>query len=182
MKRGKEAAMDFWQVVQTRHSVRAFDTRHDIAPEIVRRILEAAVQAPSAGNRQPWHFVVVRREQVRQRLAVAAAGQEFVAQAPVVIVVCTEAERSAARYGQRGSELFCIQDAAAAAEHILLAATSLRLGGCWVGSFDDSAVAGTLQLSANLHPVAILALGVPDRPTERRTTRRDLSDVVTYVR
>lgn len=173
--------MDFWQVIRARHSVRAFDTRHDVSPEVVRRILEAAVQAPSAGNRQPWHFVVVRRPQLRQRLAEAAGGQDFVAQAPVVIVVCTDPERSARRYEQRGTDLFCIQDTAAAAEHILLAATSLRLGGCWVGAFDDSAVASALQLSATLHPVAMLPIGVPDRPSERRTTRRDLSDVVTYV-
>jgi len=174
--------MDFWHVIKARHSVRAFDTRHDVPPEVIERILQAAIQAPSAGNRQPWHFVVVRREQVRKRLAKAAFGQEFIAQAPVAIVVCTDAERSEQRYGRRGVELYSKQDTAAATEHILLAATSLRLGCCWVGAFDDNAVAGVLQLSANLHPVAIVPVGVPDGPSERVTSRRDLCDVVTYVR
>jgi nitroreductase len=174
--------MDFWQVIQARHSMRAFDARYDIPPEIIERILLAAIQAPSAGNCQPWHFVVVRRQRVRQRLAQAAFGQEFIAQAPVVIVICTEAERSEHRYGARGAELYCIQDTAAATEHILLAATSLRLASCWVGAFDDSAVAGVLQLSATLHPVAIVPIGVPAGPSERATSRRDLSDVVTYVK
>jgi nitroreductase len=174
--------MDFWQVIETRHSVRAFDTRYDVSPAVVDRILQAAVQAPSAGNRQPWHFCVVRREQVRQRLAQAAHGQEFVAQAPVVIVVCTDAERSVERYGERGASLFCKQDTAVATAHILLAVTAFRLGACWVGAFDDSAVAGVLQLSATLHPVAIVPIGVPAHPSQRVTARRALDDVVTYVR
>ncbi len=174
--------MDLWQVIEARHSVRVFDTQYDVSPEVVRRIIEAAIQAPSAGNRQPWHFVIVYREQVRERLAKAAWDQQFIAQAPVVIVVCTDAQRSVERYGDRGRELYCIQDTAAAAEHILLAATSLGLGCCWVGAFDDSAVAGVLQLSATLHPVAIIPIGVPARPTKRVTMRRGFEDVVTYVR
>jgi nitroreductase len=181
-KCAEEAAMDFWQVIEARHSVRAFDPQEDVSEETIQRILEAAVRAPSAGNRQPWHFVVVRREQVRQRLAQAAGGQGFVAQAPVVIVVCTDAGRSAAQYGERGTNLYCIQDTAAAVEHILLAVTALGLGGCWVGAFDDSAAAGALQLSATLHPVAMIPIGVPLRSSNRITPRRDLSDVVTYVK
>ena len=174
--------MDIWQAIKGRHSVRAFDTRYDVPPETVRQIVQAAIQAPSAGNCQPWHFVVVRRERVRRRLARAAGGQDFIAQAPVVIVICIEPERSAERYGERGANLFCIQDTAAAIEHILLAATALRLGSCWVGAFDDSAVAGILQLSATLHPVAIVPIGVPAHPTERETERRAYIDVVTHVR
>ncbi len=173
--------MDFWQVIQARHSVRAFDSQRDVEPALVARILEAAVQAPSAGNRQPWHFVVVRRPQVRQRLADAAGGQTFVAQAPVVIVVCSDARRSAERYGERGAALYCKQDTAVAAAHILLAATALHLGSCWVGAFDDSATIMALQLSANLHPVAIVPIGVPAQPGARVTSRRELRDVVTYV-
>ena len=173
--------MDFWQAVAARYSVRAFDVRADVPPHAVQRILEAAIQAPSAGNRQPWHFVVVRREQVRERLAKAAFDQDFVAQAPVVIIVCTEAERSEVGYGKRGGELYCRQDTAAATMLMLLAAAALRLGACWVGAFDDSQVAGVLQLSATLHPVAMVPIGVPARPSKRVTIRRDLPEVVTYV-
>ena len=173
--------MDFWQAIESRHSVRAFDTRYDVDAKAITRILQAAVLAPSAGNRQPWHFVVVRRPQVCQRLADAAGGQRFIAQAPVVIVVCTDAELSAERYGERGKALYCKQDTAAATEHILLAATALRLGSCWVGAFDDSAVITVLQLSANLHPVAIVPVGVPAKPSQRTTSRRELSEIVTYV-
>jgi nitroreductase len=114
-------------------------------------------------------------------LARAAFDQDFVAQAPVVITVCTEAERSEAGYGKRGGELYCRQDTAAATMLILLAASALGLGACWVGAFDDSQVAGVLQLSATLHPVAMVPIGTPARLSERVTIRRDLQEVVTYV-
>ena len=92
--------MDFWEVVEKRHSVRHFDAARDVPPETVRRILAAAIRAPSAGNRQPWHFFVVRNPEAKRKLAAAAWGQQFVAQAPLVIVVCADPDRSAARYGR----------------------------------------------------------------------------------
>jgi nitroreductase len=153
----------------------------DVSPETVERILEAAIRAPSAGNRQPWHFYVVRDLEMRQKLVAAAGGQGFVAQAPVAIVVCADAEQSAERYGQRGRELYCLQDTAAAVEHMLLAAVALDLGSCWVGAFDESMATEALDLPGNHRPVAILPIGKPGRPPSRRTSRRDLSQVVTFV-
>ncbi|MFN2169134.1 MAG: nitroreductase family protein [Anaerolineae bacterium] len=173
--------MDFWQVVQDRYSVRSFDPGVDVPPEIVERLLEAAISAPSAGNRQPWHFYVVRKAGKRDKLAAAAYGQAFVAQAPVVIVVCADAEQSAGRYGDRGRELYCLQDTAAAVEHILLAAVALDLGGCWVGAFDETRAASALNLPARHRPVAILPIGKPAGAPARRTSRQPLSQVVSYV-
>jgi len=171
--------MDFWQVIEERRSVRNFDSARDVPHETVQRILEAAIRAPSAGNCQPWHFIVVRSEQIKGRLAQAAYGQWFIADAPVVIVVCAEPDRSAWRYGSRGSQLYCLQDTAAATEHILLAVTALGLGACWVGAFDEKAAAKALDLPASLRPVAIVPLG---HPTARpyRTPRRSLNEVVTF--
>ncbi len=172
--------MDFWQVLEKRYSVRRFDPSIEVSPETVERLLEAATRAPSAGNRQPWHFYVVRDAEVRQALAAAAYGQDFVAQAPLAIVVCADAEQSAARYGQRGRDLYCLQDTAVAAEHILLAATALGLGGCWVGAFDEGRASRALGLPQGHRPVAILPLGKPAGPPERRTPRRPLEAVTTY--
>ena len=106
--------MDFWQVIEERRSVRDFDVGRDVPPDMVQGILEAAIRAPSAGNCQPWHFVVIRSEQTKGLLAEAAYGQWFVAVAPVVIVVCADPARSAWRYGSRGVQLYCLQDTAAA--------------------------------------------------------------------
>jgi nitroreductase len=173
--------MDFWQVVEARTSVRDFDASQGVSPEIVDRILQAAIQAPSAGNRQPWHFYVVRDPAVRRGLAAAAYGQGFVAQAPVAIVVCADAEQSAARYGQRGRELYCLQDTAVAAEHILLAAVASGLGGCWVGAFDEQEAARVLNLPERHRPVAILPIGRPNGIPGRHTPRQPSQTVVSYV-
>jgi nitroreductase len=110
--------MDLWDAIENRRSVRRFGPG-EVSAKTVRRILEAAVRAPSAGNRQPWHFIVVRDSELKQALAIAARGQTFLVEAPVVIVICADPERSASRFGERGRELYCLQDTAAATEHIL---------------------------------------------------------------
>jgi nitroreductase len=173
--------MDFWQVIEERHSVRNFDPSVDVPAETVERLLQAAIRAPSAGNRQPWHFYVVRDPAVRRGLADAAWGQGFVAQAPVAIVVCADADQSAGRYGERGRELYCLQDTAAAAEHILLAAVALGLGVCWVGAFDEGHAARVMNLPKQHRPVAILPIGKPARETTTRTSRQPLKQVAIYV-
>jgi nitroreductase len=173
--------VDFWQVIEARHSVRAFDPDAEVSPEIVKQLLEAATRSPSAGNRQPWHFYVVRDAVVRQGLASAAYGQDFVAEAPVVIVVCAVPEQSATRYGARGRELYCLQDTAVAAEHILLAAVELGLGGCWVGAFDERQAAHLLNLPTRHRPVALLPLGKPAGTSSEPAGRRALEIVATYV-
>lgn len=173
--------MSFWTLLEDRYSVRDYDPNVEVSPEAVQRILEAAVRAPSAGNRQPWHFYVVRDPEVRQRLVAAAGGQSFLAQAPVAIVVCADAEQSAQRYGQRGRELYCLQDTAAAIEHMLLAAVALGLGSCWVGAFDEEQASQALDLPQFHRPVAILPIGKPASAPARRRSRRALSQVVTYV-
>jgi nitroreductase len=173
--------MDFWQVLEARHSVRQFDPAAEVSPEIVERILQAAVRAPSAGNRQPWHFYVVRDPGLRRGLATAAFDQEFVAQAPVAIVVCADAEQSAARYRERGRQLYCLQDTAAAAAHILLAAVALGLGSCWVGAFDEHRAAAVLDLPAHHRPVAILPIGRPAGAPARSPARQPLQSVATFL-
>lgn len=173
--------MDFWQVLESRRSVRDFDPTVEVSPDMVDRILAVAIRAPSAGNRQPWHFYIVRDPAVREALAASAYGQEFVSQAPVAIVVCADAAQSAGRYGRRGRELYCLQDTAAATEHILLACVALGLGGCWVGAFDERRAARALSLPTRHRPVAILPIGKPATEAVMRTTRRPLPSVATYV-
>lgn len=172
--------MEFFEVIEKRRSVRAFEKK-DVPPEVVGRILQAAIRAPTAGNRQPWHFYVVRDKATQQALAEAARGQDFLSEAPVDIVVCADAEQSAGRYGDRGRELYCLQDTAAAAEHILLAAVALGLGSCWVGAFDEAEAARALRLPRHHRPVAILPIGTPAREAGLASPRQPLHNVVSYV-
>ncbi len=173
--------MDFWDVVKERRSVRRFAPDRDVPLETVERILGAAIAAPSAGNRQPWHFIVVRRPEVKRSLAEAAYGQWFIADAPLTIVVCAIPGRSAARYGRRGTELYCLQDTAAATQNILLAVTALGLGACWVGAFDERAAARALDLPGQIRPVAIVPIGHPAERFAGRTSRRPLPEVTEFV-
>ncbi len=169
--------MDFWQVLQARRSVRAYDQERDVPPEMVTLLLEAAIRAPSAGNCQPWRFFVVRNEDTKRDLARAALDQWFISAAPVVIVVCADPERSALRYGDRGRLLYSLQDTAAATENLLLAAVASGLGACWVGAFDEEEAARALHLDPPLRPVAILPLGYLAKDLGGQTERRPLGTV-----
>jgi len=172
--------IDIMQAIKKRVSVRRF--KPDPVPrELILQLLEAAIWAPNAGNIQPWQFYVVTREDRRRCLATAALRQEFVASAPVCIVVCAEPERSARHYGDRGRHLYCLQDTAAATQNILLAATALELGTCWVGAFNEDQVRACLNLPAHLRPVAIIPLGYPATETTRRTQRRPLEEVCHFM-
>ena len=176
-----EVVVDYWQVIEERYSVRSYDPDADVPAETIERLLQAAIQAPSAGNRQPWHFYTVRDLEKRQGLVEAAFGQEFVSQAPVAIVVCADADHSAERYGNRGRDLYCLQDTAAAVVHILLAAVASGLGSCWVGAFDEQKAAEVLSLPRRHRPVAILPIGKPARQESRHTRRQPLEQVVSTV-
>jgi nitroreductase len=168
------------EVIASRQSVRQFQPDREVSAGQEQALLEAAIRAPSAGNVQPWHFYAVRDAGLRQSLAAAAFGQSFVAQAPLVIVVCADAERSAARYGDRGRTLYCLQDTAGAITNIHLTAVELELGTCWVGAFDEAMASEVLKLPPNLRPVAILPIGFPSRLTTPRP-RRLLSEVSTRL-
>lgn len=173
--------MDFWQVLEARHSVRDFDTERDVPSEMVTRLLQAAIRAPSAGNCQPWYFMVVRNQEVKNALAQAALNQWFISQAPVVVVVCADPERSALRYGDRGRRLYALQDTAAAAENLLLAAVASGLGACWVGAFHEEEAAQALELPPHFRPVAIIPIGYPARRPSLRSDRRRLETVTQVV-
>ncbi|MGE5551799.1 MAG: nitroreductase family protein [Bacteroidota bacterium] len=169
---------DVIDAIKERRTVRKF--KADPVPEAtVGRLIEAARCAPSAGNIQPWRFSVVLDGNTRLALAEAAAKQDFIAEAPVCIVVSAEPQRSAAQYGARGEQLYCIQDTAAATQNILLAATAYGLGSCWVGAFDEAAVRRIVGLPSACRPLAIVAVGYPAAEAERDSMRSQ--EEVTYV-
>jgi len=168
------------QFIKDRHSVRRFKSQ-DIPDEKLTAILDAARWAPSAGNIQPWFFYVVKGREERETLASFALNQIFIARAPVSIVVCAETGRSAGVYGSRGSNLYCIQDTAAATQNILLAANALGLGSCWVGAFDEERVHNFLKMPDQRRPVAIIPLGYPEKTTGRQAVRREIEEITQFT-
>lgn len=168
------------QHIRKRRSIRRFTT-DSVPVDVTDKLIEAARWAPSAGNLQPWYFYVVHDPAVRRCLADAAFGQHFAAEAPVCIVVCAEPRRSARIYGRRGEDLYCIQDTAAAAQNILLAAADYGLGSCWVGAFNEDRVRACLGIPDSLRPLAIIAVGYPADGDHPIPARRELESIRKYV-
>lgn len=169
--------IDVFEAVKNRRSIRKFQST-PLGRETLELLLDAARWAPSAGNLQPWVFIVVTNEATRAALAEAAYREEFVAQAPAVIAVVA-APPADSPYRERGRSLYCLQDTAAAVQNILLTAYALGLGTCWVGAFDEDDVAEVLALGPGERPVALIAVGEPAQ--KGSSTRRPLAEVVRWV-
>jgi nitroreductase len=168
--------MNALEAIDARQSIRAYQLK-PIEPEKLAAILAAANRAASAANLQAYQIHVVRDDTRKQALVAAAAGQKFLATAPVVLVFAADPARSAAKFGLRGDKVYCVQDACAAVCNAMLAAVELGLGTCWVDAVDEALAARAIGLPAGQRAVVILPVGYPAE-TPTRTTRRALSDLV----
>ncbi len=170
--------MEVEECIRTRGDVRKYrpDPVHNAD---VKDIINAAIQAPSSGNVQNWEFIVVRSPKIKSELASAAMEQEFIKNAPVVIVVCANQEEIEPRYGGRGLTLYSIQNTAAAAQNLVLAAWNKGIASCWVGAFNENELKKILYLPANIRPLIIITLGYAAEKV-KKPGRRNI-DEVTYA-
>jgi nitroreductase len=168
--------MNVLEAIHARQSIRAYQARV-VELEKLEAILAAANRAASAANLQAYQVYVVRDAARKQALVAAAAGQKFLATAPVVLVFAVDPARSAAKYGPRGAQLYCLQDACAAVGNAMLAAVELGLGTCWVDAVDEVMAGQAIGLPAGQRAAIMLPIGYPAE-TPPRTTRRELSDLV----
>jgi len=171
--------MDFFEVVETRQSIRAFQDK-PIAPAPLQRILDTINRAPSAGNLQGYEVYLVTNRDVMQALARSTSGQDFITQAPLALVFCAHPARSAKKYAQRGTTLYCVQDATIACVYAQLAVTALGLASVWVGAFNEDAVRAAIGVGSDLRPVAFLPIGYAAETPERRS-RRVLTELVHQI-
>ncbi len=176
----KGERMEFGEVAARRRSVRRFKP-DPVDRETVIKLLECATSAPSAGNAQPWRFLVIGDGAMRQQLARAAFNQNWMAQAPLIIVVLADLDRAASSYGRRGMELYALQDTAAATQNLLLAAADAGLGACWVGAFSEADVSKLLGLPERFRPVAMVPLGMPAGNPAAKPRRLPLDEVVFFT-
>jgi nitroreductase len=170
---------DFFATVRHRHSVRKYQADMPVEPEKLHAILEMACAAPSAGDLQAYHIEVVTAQSDRAALRAAADNQAFISEAPVCLVFCTDAARSAERFGARGETLYAVQDATIAAAYAQLAIVAAGMGSTWVGNFDAAQVRHCLSIPETLTPVALLSVGYPAELPEM-TGRRRIDEVVKY--
>lgn len=157
------AVMD---AIRKRRSIRKYKPS-EIPKEHLLEILEAGRLAPSAGNRQPWKFIVVRGPEQRRRLAEAARGQMFIADAAAVIVALADPEIS---------PRWCDKDVMIAVENMVLAAAELGYGSCYIGAFEEERIKSLLKVPEGLRVVVLLPIGVPDEAPSQRP-RKALSEV-----
>lgn len=148
--------MDTIEVLMQRRSCRAYKPG-SIPDSHLSTILEAGRYAPSAGNAQPWRFIVVREKHLKQQLAQVCAEQHWMADADVII---TGIGVPAESRGHSDWQWYPV-DVAIALQNMVLAATTLGYGTCWIGAFDQQGVKELLEVPPEMHVVALVPIGFP---------------------
>lgn len=170
-------APSFASIVKRRAMIRAYKS-DPVPEEKIQRLLEYAIRAPSAGNLQPWEFIVVKNPETRAKLAKAAFDQTSVATASVIIATCADIQRMGSKYGARGA-FYGLVDTAFASLLILLGAVEQGLGACFVGSYNPEEVAKLFALPDHVRPVGLITLGYPaEKPRKPGTAKIPLSKLV----
>ncbi|MCC7492082.1 MAG: nitroreductase family protein [Fimbriimonadaceae bacterium] len=144
-------ALDTLTTIRTRRSVRVYRPE-PLAAGHLDELLAALRLAPSAKNLQPWHFLVVQDAEVKADLAAACREQHWMANAALIVCAVGLPEQSPKWYPI---------DCAIALQNLVLAATSLGYGACWIGAFDEAAVKDVLGIPAEGRVVALAPVGVP---------------------
>jgi nitroreductase len=159
--------MEFMDVVTERRSIRRYKPE-PVPDDMLNQILETARIAPSAGHRQPWHFIVVKDASTKNQLGVS----QWAAEAPLILVGCVD---TAIR-----SPPLCYVDLAIGFEHIVLAAANFALGTCWIGRLGrDETIKAVLSIPDHVTVVAVTPLGYPDE-TPGPKARKAISEIIHY--
>jgi len=147
--------MDAMEAITGRRSVRRY-TDKPIPEDVQEKLLKAAMAAPSAGNEQPWHFIIVQSPEMRAAIARVHPHAQMVRQAPLAVVVCGDLEL-------QKHEGFWVQDCSAAVENLLVAANALGLGGVWCGVHPagdrEAALREVFGIPQEIVPFAVVAVG-----------------------
>jgi nitroreductase len=158
--------MDVFEAIKARRSIRKYRSE-PIPDEKLGLIFDAARLAPSADNRRPWRFIIVRNADRKKALAKVADNQTFFKDAAAIVAAVGDREVST-RWHEK--------DTMIALEHMVLAATALGYGTCWIGSFDEDGVKRLLKIPEKMKVVALLPIGIPDEKPAARS-RKELSEI-----
>jgi nitroreductase len=169
-----EVNMEVLTALRKRRSIRAY-LNTPIEDEKLYKVLEAARISPTAKNRQEWKFIVVKDEEIKQRLLPAVKGRRFVVEAPVIIVACATESSFIMPCGQPAYTV----DLSIAMSYMILEAQELGLGTCWLGGFFEDQVKEILEIPESVRVVAITPLGYPaEKPLSR--SRKSMEEIVCY--
>lgn len=149
--------MNVLETIKTRRSVRKYKPE-PIPDKDLKKILEAAQLAPSAGNKQPWKFIIVQDKEMKGKLAEVARKQLWIAQAGVVVAALAMDKKDPSIY-----EKWAEKDVMTAVEHMVLSAWELGYGTCWIGAFKQKDVKELLDIPEKMTVISLLPIGVPDQ-------------------
>lgn len=168
--------MDTSQAIDQRASCHSYLNK-SIGINLIEKVLDAGLKAPNSGNIQNLRFIIVRSEGKKEEIA-DACKQKWVNEAPVIIMVVSDLELASSYY-KDNAELYSTQNAATATENMLLTATSLGLGNCWVSIFDNDKIRTALKLPDNFRPEAVMTLGY-SKGREKKSKRFNLRSSVFF--
>ena len=164
--------MDAFDAILSRRSIRNY-TEQPVSDELTNELLKAAMSAPSAGNEQPWHFVIINQREILDEIPNLHPYSQMLKQAPLAILVCGDATLE--KY--KG---YWVQDCSAATENILLAAQAKGLGAVWLGVYPlEDRIAGLrklLNIPDHVTPLALVSIGYPAEQ-KPRSNRFDASRI-----
>jgi len=157
--------MEVTEAILARRSIRRFKPE-PLPEEHLKKILEAAQQAPSAGNKQPWQFIVVRDPDIKDRLGKIARNQTWISNASVIIVALAMDKKLPQIY-----EKWAERDVMIAVEHMVLSAWSLGYGTCWIGAFIEEDIKALLDIPPEMTVINLLPIGVPNENPKKRSRK-----------
>ena len=167
--------MDIYQAILTRRSIRKYSSQ-EISDEIIEKIIKAAMYAPSAVNKQPWHFIAVNDVKLFEKIMEVHPHAKMLREAKLAIIICGDTNLA------HGEGIYWPVDCAAATENMLLAAHGLGLGAVWLGVYPReeriSGIEKLFNLPANIKPFSIISLGYPAEKKEQ--TDRFNTDRIHY--
>lgn len=156
-------------VVLSRRSVRRYEKK-EIPKDVLDKILEAGRQAPSAANKQPWHFIVLTDDKVKKELSKGLFNR-FIKDSPVTIVGCAHKDLIVGRWSNISTTI--------ALQNMVIAAWAMGVGSCWIGDFNEEKVKKLLGITAKWKVVALISFGYPaENPQPRK--KKPLEKIVSF--
>lgn len=177
--------MEFIDVVKSRTSVRVYSDT-PVEKEKITYVLDCARRAPSWANTQCWRFIIVKNKERIARVAKNSLINQWLKTTPVLIIACADPAES----GRRNALDYYLVDVAIALENLVLAATDVGLGTCWIGGFDEEKIKEQFEIPKRIRIVALTPLGYPAekktlvtsavRFITRGDKRKSLDEIVHY--
>lgn len=171
--------MNFHELILGRESIRSYDLNRKIPEDILKRILEAGRVAPSAGNRQPWQFLLVSSEEMLGKIRPCYTAEWF-QNAPHILIVKGFKDKAWTRDdGYNALET----DLTIAMDHMILAAEYEHIGTCWIAAFNPEILTNAIELKENEEVYAITPLGYPMEGFQKKASkkRKPFEDIVTFL-